>query len=309
MAIKLLNSGYGSKLFFCITAFITTFALSLILKIYPVLGSGSESSQSEIEGETISTLSFTHIFAILFFVIALSLLHIFSHQILTWMHHKFAHASHQKGHDFQVIASSLGGGIAISYVFLHLLPELNHVHPDLEKINPYITLSGFMLFYGLDNLADKLATPTKSNEWDFVKKKSQLAKYDFNLEIGFLFIYNALIVYTLPEQFRLGRVSVILYMLAMLLHVFSNDHLLEEHYLKPFKSWGCYVLGAAPIVGAIADLLIPSSSLISGILTALLAGFILLNVFKKELPDNAKSSFAWFSAGAIGFGIMLYFAH
>ena len=309
MTVKFLNYGSGLKLFFSIAAFITTFALSLILKIYPVLGSGSESTEAASAVEAATNLSGFQLSAIFGFVISLSFLHIFAHKILEWMHHQWAHASQNKGNNFQVIASSLGGGIAIAYVFLHLLPELNNVHPDLEKINPYITLSGFMLFYGLDNLADKLATPTKSNEWDFVKKKSQLAKYDFNLEIGFLFIYNALIVYTLPEQFRLGKVSVILYMLAMLLHVFSNDHLLEEHYLKPFKSWGCYVLGAAPIVGAIADFLIPSSSLISGILTALLAGFILLNVFKKELPDNAKSSFAWFSAGAIGFGIMLYFAH
>lgn len=298
------------RLFFSVTAFLAAFALSFLLKSYRVLGAGGgEESHGESAVETTTHLSSPELIAIFAFAISLCLMHIFSTKILDWMHHKSEHGRSKKGPDFQVIASSLGGGIAISYVFLHLLPELNHVHPDLAEINPYITLSGFMLFYGLEHLADKLATPEKSTEWDFVKKKGTMAKYTFNLEIGFLFVYNGLIVYTMPEQFRVGIINTIIYMIAMLLHLFSNDHSLQENYLKQFKSWGCYVLAAAPVVGSIADWITPPSTLVSGVLIALLAGFILLNVFKKELPDNDKSSFGWFSAGAVGFGIMLYLAH
>ncbi|GAB4285728.1 MAG: hypothetical protein Fur0025_17610 [Oscillatoriaceae cyanobacterium] len=297
-------------LFFTLTAFVTTVALSLCFNSDRVLGTGGgESHQAESAVEATKVLSGPQLIAIFTFAISLCLLHIFSTKILDWMHHQSEHRSQKKGPDFQVIASSLGGGIAISYVFLHLLPELNHVHPDLAQINPYITLSGFMLFYGLEHLADKLATPEKSTEWDFVKKKGTMAKYTFNLEIGFLFLYNGLIVYTMPEQFRAGIINTIIYMIAMLLHLFSNDHSLQENYLKQFRSWGCYVLAASPLVGSIADWLTPPSSLVSGSLIALLAGFILLNVFKKELPDNDRSSFGWFSAGVVGFGIMLYLAH
>ena len=41
----------------------------------------------------------------------------------------------------------------------------------------------------------------------------------------------------------------------------------------------------------------PTSTVVVGVLTALLAGSILLNVFKEELPSAGRSSFAWFLAG------------
>ena len=60
----------------------------------------------------------------------------------------------------------------------------------------------------------------------------------------------------------------------------------------------------------------PTKVIIVGIvvslLTAFLAGSILLNVFKEELPSNRHSSFGWFTVGLTSYAVLLalttYFA-
>ena len=43
----------------------------------------------------------------------------------------------------------------------------------------------------------------------------------------------------------------------------------------------------------------PSSALLVALLTALLGGSVLLNVFKEEIPSGRRSSFAWFLVGLV----------
>lgn len=47
----------------------------------------------------------------------------------------------------------------------------------------------------------------------------------------------------------------------------------------------------------LAALLAPPSTLLVALLTALLAGSILLNVFKQEIPSGSRTSFPWFLTG------------
>ena len=41
----------------------------------------------------------------------------------------------------------------------------------------------------------------------------------------------------------------------------------------------------------------PTSTVLVALLTALLGGSVLLNVFKEELPSTGRSSYRWFLAG------------
>ena len=300
-----------------LTVFVLTIGLPILLQANVALGAGAAKSTTIKPSKP---LEFAFIFG---FAIALCVMHIFSSKILEWMHHKSEHNRSDGGVNLQTIVSSLGGGIAVSYVFVHLLPELSYFTQQLKQegdflkwiadmnLSYYVTLLGFMLFYGLQKLADRLAAPrkSKSTEWDFVKKKSTVSKYVFNLQVGFLFVYNALIVYTIPEQINyVGKVGVVIYMFSMLMHLFGGDHVLQERHAKQFKAWGCYVLAAAPLIGSILGI-IPRHILVSDIMIALLAGFILLNAFKEELPDNDRSSYTWFATGAIVFAALMFVAH
>ena len=54
------------------------------------------------------------------------------------------------------------------------------------------------------------------------------------------------------------------------------------------------------MVGWIASALFaPSSTLLVALLTALLSGSILLNLFKEEIPSGRRSSLPWFLAGLV----------
>jgi hypothetical protein len=69
---------------------------------------------------------------------------------------------------------------------------------------------------------------------------------------------------------------------------------------------GRIALGAALIVGWMADaVLAPTSTLLVALLTALLGGSILLNVFKEEVPSDRRSSFGWFLAGLVVYATLL----
>ena len=48
---------------------------------------------------------------------------------------------------------------------------------------------------------------------------------------------------------------------------------------------------------------------VSDALTALLAGFILLNVFSEELPQYDRSDFRWFLAGVVAYALLIYSRH
>ena len=56
---------------------------------------------------------------------------------------------------------------------------------------------------------------------------------------------------------------------------------------------------------AAAALAAPTSALLVALLTALLGGSILLNVFKEEIPTGRRSSFGWFLAGLVLYATLL----
>jgi hypothetical protein len=198
--------------------------------------------------------------------------------------------------------ASFAGGIAVSYVFLHLIPELAEGHARLRELfgeetepSPVIELAiflvalvGFMLFYGLERAAERSHAGRGG------------AGAVFWVHLGSYALYNAVITYTLPSTYRTGVAFAVLFTVAMALHFVLSDRGLEEHYGRRFDRWlPRLMLAAALLLGwLLAVLAAPTRSVTVAVLTALLAGSVLLNVFKEELPDARRSSFPWFLAGA-----------
>ncbi|MGE5655089.1 MAG: hypothetical protein ACM37W_00445 [Actinomycetota bacterium] len=254
--------------------------------------------------ETGQPLSTGGLWLIAVFATLLCQTHVFSSPIRYWMR-RGSDPKEQKYLHLEVIASSLGSGIAVAYVFLHLLPQLSHHHPDLRAINPYLILVGFLVFYGMERLALELA-PSQPPEWELIKRTA-IAKPFFSVEIAFLCAYNALIVYTMPAQLEYSLASSLVYMLAMILHLMRGDHSLRDKYPKQFKAWGRHALAATAILAALAGWLVPPNPIMSDLLIAALTGCTLLNVFKDELPDPVRSSYRWFLTGALVLGLLMFF--
>lgn len=209
------------------------------------------------------------------------------------------------------VTGSFAGGLAVAYVFLHLLPELaegneaiGEALSDVLEPTPLldlgiflVALAGFAAFYGLERLArSRAATAGGAREPAGV----------YWLHLGSFMIYNALITYTMALRLRTGVAFAVLFALAMGLHFVLTDRSLEEHYPRRFPRSGRALLAAALLLGWGLDALFaPTSTVVVALLTALLGGSILLNVFKEELPSTGRSSYGWFLTGLAFYAALL----
>lgn len=207
------------------------------------------------------------------------------------------------------VTGSFAGGLAVAYVFLHLLPEIaegneaiGELLEDTIEVTPLfdlgifvVALTGFTAFYGLDRLATSRRTRNHPDSAGV-----------YWLHLGAFAFYNALITYTMALRLETGLLFTILFAIAMGLHFVLTDRHLEEHYPHRFAASGRMVLAGALLVGwLLSALFAPTSTVTVAILTALLGGSVLLNVFKEELPSNRGSSFPWFLAGMVLYSILL----
>ncbi|RZU32586.1 hypothetical protein [Blastococcus saxobsidens] len=221
------------------------------------------------------------------------------------------------------VTGSFAGGLAVAYVFLHLLPELaegneaiGEALSDVVEPTPLLDLSvflvalaGFAAFYGLDRLARSRAHPIPAGVGSGGRGAGDRGgggRRDggpepagvYWLHLGSFMVYNALITYTMALRLETGVAFAALFALAMGLHFVLTDRSLEEHYPHRFPRSGRVLLAAALLLGWGADALVaPTSTVLVALLTALLGGSILLNVFKEELPSSGRSSYGWFLAG------------
>lgn len=113
-------------------------------------------------------------------------------------------------------------------------------------------------------------------------------------------VYNALITYSMVLRLRTGVAFALLFTVAMELHFVLTDRGLEEGYPRQFSIRGRLALAAVLLVGwVLSALFAPSSALVVALLTALLAGSILLDVVKEQVPSGRRSSFGWLVVGLV----------
>ena len=210
----------------------------------------------------------------------------------------------------EAATASFAGGIAVAYVVLHLLPQLSagsreisdllgdHFEPTpLTELALFaIALAGFLLYYLLERLAERHRDGRRS---------PQRRRSVFALHVGFLVVYNAVIAYTLPTNWRLDTWFALLFTVAMGLHFVLSDRGLEENYGDQFdRALPRLVLAGGLFVGwTLGALFAPTRTVVVASLVAFLAGGILLNVFKEEIPSARRSHVGWFT-----FGLVLYAA-
>lgn len=91
----------------------------------------------------------------------------------------------------------------------------------------------------------------------------------------------------------------------MALHFLVNDYGLREHHKKMYDKTGQWILAAAVIVGWVIGSGTKISEAAIAILFSFLAGGVVLNVLKEELPEKRESRFWAFAVGAIGYTALL----
>lgn len=206
---------------------------------------------------------------------------------------------------------SLAGGVSVAYVFVHLLPELGEAQetlhesaegllPALEEHAYVVALVGLAGFYGLERGSRSSRKERRSVHGDDVTSPRVAW-----LAIGFYAAYNALIGYLLVDRADRASTALAVFVVAMGVHFVVNDHGLRQHHRHVYHRWGRWLCGGGVLVGwavgAATD--VPEEAL--ALLLAFLAGGVVLNVLKEELPEERESRFGAFVAGAAGYTALL----
>ncbi|HYD76496.1 hypothetical protein [Ramlibacter sp.] len=203
---------------------------------------------------------------------------------------------------------SLGGGVSVAYVFLQLLPELHEgQHAVRESVGLrlgsteseiyLVTLAGLTIFYGLERLAAASRRSVRE-----AGGGDRTAEGAFALHIGSFALYNALIGYLLVHG---ERGDELLYGFAMALHFVVNDQALREHHKERYERQGRWLLAGAVLLGWLGGVWLDLPELGIRLMIALLAGGVIMNVLKEELPEERQSRFWAFLVGATAYGAIL----
>ncbi|MGB3615246.1 MAG: hypothetical protein WBA10_15740 [Elainellaceae cyanobacterium] len=198
-------------------------------------------------------------------------------------------------------------GVSVAYVFVHLIPELGEMQESftgpefglLEKHVYIMALIGMTAFYGLERLVaiSKLEQADQTEEFDVGI---------YWLHVVSFAIYNALIGYSLFHREESTLAGLFLYTLVIGLHFVVNDFGLSQDYPKAYRHNGRWLVATAVIVGSVVGWGSEISEAGISLLFSFLAGSIILNVLKEELPEERKSKFSAFALGAFVYtGLLL----
>lgn len=214
---------------------------------------------------------------------------------------------------------SIGGGVSIAYVFVHLLPEIAERQARIaggaetanaasaavqEHLLFVAVLAGFAVFYGLEQFAHRSRRQTSSEEV-VGDAETRMAASSFWIHVGSFATYNALVGYLLLRRPETGTRSTLLYATAMGLHFLVNDYGLREHHRDAYEHVGRWILGGAVLAGLAVGYVAAVPELLIGLLLAFLAGGVVLNVIKEELPEERQSRFRAFGAGLVVYTVVL----
>ena len=209
---------------------------------------------------------------------------------------------------------SFAGGVSIAYVIVHLLPELSEHQETLAasagpalaflELHVYlVTLTGLAVYYGLERMVrrHKQSRSRAQSEEAAGETESQI----FWIHVVSFGLYNFLVGYLLVTWEEPGSQSLLFFFLAMAFHFIVNDYGLEDTHQEDYQRKGRWILAAALLVGAFVGVVFEIHEAIVALLTAFLAGGIILNTLKEELPAERESRFGAFVLGAAAYAVLL----
>jgi hypothetical protein len=213
---------------------------------------------------------------------------------------------------WQAKALSAAAGISIAYVFLDLIPGLADAQDVIESVGMLpgleihvfaVALVGLTVAFWVETAARKSHRDRRS-----VGTTDETGEGPFRLAVASFIVYNSAIGYSVARPGDEAIASLWLYALAMGLHFIVNDHALAEHHGSRYRKWGRWLLIAALwagwIVGIVPALRIPPEML--ALVLAYVAGGVILNVLRHELPDTDRTAdVVAFAAGSAVFGALL----
>jgi len=215
-------------------------------------------------------------------------------------------------HPFQLLVRSprtvlsFSSGIAMAYVFVRVMPELEGARAMFVKFTALpvmnegravylLALLGFLLFYSIDHftrVARRAAADGKPGP-DLSLKAASFAGYVF------------LIAYLLVDNLEVSAISIALYAIAMAVHFLTFDHSFREDPGDRYARRGHLYLAGAALLGWGAGWLVVLPRDVLALLLGFLSGGIIMNSATDELPREKTGEVIPFIAGGITYALVL----
>ncbi|MBW3566463.1 MAG: ZIP family metal transporter [Proteobacteria bacterium] len=209
---------------------------------------------------------------------------------------------------------SFAGGAAVAYVFVHLLPELNRIQEEYREVwsglrseQPVfvLALAGLITFYLLERLLRRSMPGTTARDRRNVE--AEQSKTMFRAHVISFAIYNAIIGYFVSSPDERDVFQQLAFVGAMAFHFLVNDYGLRMDHGDRYRHSGRWILSASLVGGWLVGMLGLVTGLVPDLLLAILAGGVILNTLKEELPAERESRASAFIAGAVAYAVLLHF--
>jgi hypothetical protein len=187
---------------------------------------------------------------------------------------------------------SFASGISLAYVFVDLLPALEKGSPVLKQafgdLLPFLELHtyllamlGILFYYGVESAQSK-----RNNPW---------------LPISGYLLFNFLVGAGLSDSSNPEIQPLTLFTFAIGMHYFVRDHTANVTKRPAVLTALILVLLAGYLVGYLTK--IPPA--VSAVGISFVAGGMILNIFRSELPKKEKGGYVWFVFGALLYTTLL----
>lgn len=214
--------------------------------------------------------------------------------------HLFAEKIRQFSLEFQGRLLSIGGGIAISYIFVDLLPKLSSYKaaqdslvwvliPYFEKHAYLMALIGFLLFYTVDRA-------------QFLVKTQSAYYY---LSISAYILFNFFVGNAIADRNNPEVQPLLLFTLAMSLHYLMNDYSLCSSHGDLYRNIGKKFLIMALFLGWGVGIYAKLSKNAVSLISAFIGGGVIMNVTRHELGAENPSSLPAFIIAALAYAFFL----
>lgn len=206
---------------------------------------------------------------------------------------------------------SFAGGVAVGYVFMHIMPELGAHSGVFERATGLpaqfaeawvyaLSLAGLVLFYGIER-AIVISRGGDGTDQAAARPGSGIFWAHIAVSAGLV----AIVAYLLNHREDPSAAGLALFFFALLLHFVTADFASRADHPEIYDRAGRWVLVAATLCGWALGLVIEVPELMIGCLFAFIAGAIALVVLKEELPEKRESSFWPFLGGALLYAVLV----
>jgi hypothetical protein len=202
---------------------------------------------------------------------------------------------------------ALSAGVAMAYVFVNVMPELEEHRPivansvswtllDAEKRIYLWALTGFIAFAGLSRLRFVVSVNGDRSDRGGILYWGAMTGWG---------IYMMLIGYLLLHREDATMLSLWLFVSAMGLHILMMDNQLVERFEGVYEPWGRRFLVACLLIGWAMGSVDALPDSLTSRLFAFVVGGVVITSAHEELSFEEGGRFGWFVAGAGAYATLL----